>query len=160
MRKREVAGAVFTFLVLVELPLVAIRLIPAQTLSQLSAMGLNVPGLVMQTALIGLVIYVITLVKAITNKKSIAYLILDVSLNMVSLIFALLVVGVGNISSLGYSNFRLTQGKVTTEILLNFRLFIWLTVGVVTLSVLRSVAMFREVRSEKTANNPLNTTTN
>jgi hypothetical protein len=156
MRRREVAGALFTFFVLVLLPQVAIRLMPAQTLNQLSAMGLDVPGLILQTSLIGIVIFVITLVKAITNRTSIVYLILDVSLNMVSLVFALLVVGMGNIGSLGYSSFRLTQGKVTTEILLNLRLFIWLTVGVVILSVFQSVAKFREVRAEKTAKNPAN----
>jgi len=40
-------------------------------------------------------------------------------------------VGVGNIGSLGYSSFKLTQGKVTMEILLDLRVFIWLTIGVV-----------------------------
>ena len=153
MRRAEVAGALFTFLVLVALPLTAIRLIPAQTLDQLSARGLNVPGLATQTALLGLVISAIALAKAITKRTLITYLILDVSSNLVSLAFALLVVGVGNIGSLGYSNFRFMQGKVTTEILLDLSFFIWLTIGVVTLSILQSVAKFHEDRGEEAAKN-------
>ena len=155
VRRGEVAGALFTFLVLVALPLAAIRLIPVQRLDQLSAMGLDVPSLVAQTALLGLIISAIALVKAIIKKTSIAYLILDVSSNLVSLTFALLVVGVGNIGSLGFSNFRFIQGKVTTDMLLDLRFFIWLTVGVVTLSVLQSVAKFRENRGEEAAKNSL-----
>lgn len=153
VRRGEVAGALFTFLVLVALPLATIRFLPVQTLDQLSAMGLDVPGLATQTALLGLIISAIALVKAIIMRTSIAYLILDISSNVVSLAFALLVVGVGNIGSLGYSNFRFTQGKVTTEILLDLRFFIWLTVGVVALSVLQSVAKFREDRGEEAAKN-------
>jgi uncharacterized membrane protein YuzA (DUF378 family) len=75
--------------------------------------------------------------------------VLDASSNVVSLIFALMVVGVGNIGSLGYSSFTLKQGKVTTEIALDLRVFIYLTVGVVAVSVLQSVARFREARAEK-----------
>ena len=57
--------------------------------------------------------------------------------------------GVGNIGSLGYSSFKLTQGKVTMEILLDLRVFIWLTIGVVVLNVLQSLVRFREVRAEE-----------
>ncbi len=153
VRWGEVAGALFTFLLLVALPLAAIRLLPAQTLDQLTATGLDIPSLATQAALLGLVISAIALAKAITERTSIAYLILDISSNLVSLAFALLIVGVGNIGSLGYSSFKFTQGKVTTEILLDLRVFIWLTVGVVALSVLQAVAKFREARAEETAKN-------
>ena len=134
---------------LVVLPLAAIRLIPPQTLDQLAATGLDVQSLATQTALLGLVVSAISLAKAITVSTSIAYLILDVSSNLVSLAFALLIVGVGNIGSLGYSSFKLTQGKVTTEILLDLRVFIWLTIGVVALNVLQALVKFREARAEE-----------
>jgi hypothetical protein len=153
VRWSEVAGALLTFLVLVALPLAAIRLIPAQTLDQLTATGLDIPSLATQTALFGLVISAIALVKAMIARTSIAYFLLDVSSNLVSLVFALLIVGMGNIGSLGYSSFKFTQGKVTTEILMDLRVFIWLTVGVVSLSVLQSVAKFREARAEEAARN-------
>ena len=148
IRWGEGAGALVTCLVLVALPLAAIRLLPAQTLDQLSATGLDVQGLATQTAMLGLVVSAIALAKAIVDRTSIAYLILDVSSNIVSLAFALLVVGVGNIGSLGYSSFNLKQGKVTTEIVLDLRVFIYLTLGVVAVSVLQSIAKFREARAE------------
>jgi hypothetical protein len=148
VRWDEVAGALLTFLVLVALPLAAIRLLPSQTLDQLSATGLDVQGLATETAMLGLVISAIALAKAIAERTSIAYLVLDISSNIVSLAFALLVVGVGNIGNLGYSSFSLNQGKVTTEIVLDLRVFIYLTIGVVTVSVLQSIVRFREARAE------------
>ena len=149
LRWGEAASALLTFLILVVLPLAAIRLIPPQTLDQLAATGLDVQNLATQTALLGLVVSAISLAKAITVSTSMVYLILDVSSNLVSLAFALLIVGVGNIGSLGYSSFKLTQGKVTTEILLDLRVFIWLTIGVVALNVLQALVKFREVRTDE-----------
>ena len=145
----DVNSALFTFLILVMLPLVALRFIPTQTLEQLLAAGLDIQNVVKQTALFGLVVSVISLAKAITTSTSIVYLILDISSNLVSLAFAFLIVGIGNIGSLGYSSFKLTQGKVTTEILFDLRVFIWLTIGVVTLNVLQSLVRFREARADE-----------
>jgi hypothetical protein len=149
VRWGEVGWALLTFVALVALPLMAVQYIPEQTLAQLSTLGLDVPALAMSSALLGLVISAIALAKAIVARTSLAYLILDVSSNIVSLVFALLVVGVGNVGSLGYSNFSLKQGKVTTEIVFDLRVFIYLTVALVAVSVLQSIARFREESSEE-----------
>ncbi len=148
VRWGEVIGALFTFLVLVAIPLAAVNYMPAQTLEQLSATGLNIQLLATETAMLGLVVSAIALAKAVTNRTSVAYLLLDISSNIISLVFALLVVGVGNIASLGLSSFSLQQGKVTTEIVLDLRIFIYITICVVTFSVLQSIAKFREARAE------------
>jgi hypothetical protein len=148
VRWGEVAGALFTFLILVALPLAAVNYLPAQTLEQLSATGLNIQSLATEMAMLGLVVSAIALAKAVADRTSVAYLLLDISSNIISLVFALLVVGVGNIASLGLSSFSLQQGKVTTEIILDLRIFIYITICVVTFSVLQSIAKFREARSE------------
>ena len=148
LRWGEAAGALLTFLVFVALPIAAQYFIPTQILEQFSATGLNVQTLAREIATIGIIISVIALAKAFVERTSITYLILNISSNIVSLAFALLVVGVGNISSLGYSSFNLKQGKVTTEILLDLRVFIYLTIGVVAVSVLQTIARFREARAE------------
>ncbi len=149
VRWGEVAGALLTFLILVALPLGAIQYMPSATLQQLEATGLNLRSLATQTAMLGLVVSALTLVKAIVAKTSIVYLIVDVSSNIVSFAFALLVVGVGNIGNLGYSSFSLKQARLTTEIVLDLRVFIWFTVAVVGLSVLQSIARFREAKAEE-----------
>ena len=149
VRWGEVAGALVTFLVLVALPLGAIQFIPSATVSQLEATGLNLQSLVTQTAMLGLVVSALALVKALVARTSITYLIVDISSNIVSLAFALLVVGVGNVGNLGYSSFSLKQTKLTTEILLDLRVFIWLTVAVIGLSVLQSIARYREAKREE-----------
>jgi len=150
VRWSEAAAVLLTFLGLVALPLIAIQLVPAQTLDQLKVTGLDIQDFLMQTAVLGLIISVIALVKAIIRRTSIAYLVFSVSSDLISLAFALLVIGVGNVGSLGYSSFKFMQGKVVTEIVLDLRVFIWLSVGVVAISVLQSVVKFREMRSEIT----------
>jgi len=150
VRWSEAAAVLLTFLGLVALPLIAIQLVPAQTLDQLKVTGLDIQDFLMQTAVLGLIISVITLVKAIIRRTSIAYLVFSVSSDLISLAFALLVIGVGNVGSLGYSSFKFMQEKVVTEIVLDLRVFIWLSVGVVAISVLQSVVKFREMRSEIT----------
>ncbi len=149
IRWGEVGGALVTFLVLVALPLAAIQYIPSATMQQLEATGLNLQTLATQTAMLGLVVSALALVKAVVAKASIIYLVVDVSSNIVSLVFALLVVGFGNVGNLGYSSFSLKQAKLTTEILLDLRVFIWLTVAVVGLSVLQSIARYREAKREE-----------
>ena len=137
VRWGEVAGALLTFLIIVALPLVAINYVPAQTIDQLSSTGLDVQGLATQTAMLGLVVSAIALAKVsvdyvdhLPHSRRIV--------NVFTLVFALLIVGVGNIGNLGLSSFSLKQGKVTTEIVLDLRIFIYLTIGVVTFSVLQS----------------------
>ena len=142
----DINSALFTFLTLVALPLVAIKFIPVQTLEQLSATGFDIQSVVEQTVLLGLIVSAISLAKAITASTSIVYLILDISSNLVSLAFAFFIMSVGNIGRLGYTSLKLTQGKVTTDILLDLRVFIWLTLGVVALTVLQSLVRFREAR--------------
>jgi len=151
IRWGEVMWALLSFVTLVGLPLAAVNYVPEQTLTQVASLGLDLPSLATETALLGLVISSIALAKAIVEPTSVVYLVLDASSNVVSLVFALMGVGAGNIGSLGYSSFALKQGKVTTEIALDLRVFIYFTVGVVALSVLQSVARFREARAEKKA---------
>lgn len=155
VRWGEAGWALVIFIVLVGLPIAAIRYLPEQTISQLSSLGLDVQSLANQTAMLGLVVSAIVLAKAIVTPTSLAYLILDVSSNVVSLVFALLVVGAGNIESLGYSSFRITEGKLTTEIALDLHVFIYLTVAAVAISVLQLIAKYREVRAgEKATTSP------
>jgi uncharacterized membrane protein YuzA (DUF378 family) len=62
--------------------------------------------------------------------------------------FALLIVGAGNIGSLGYSSLNLSEGKQTAEITLDLRAFIYISLGTVALRILQSVVRFREARAE------------
>jgi membrane protease YdiL (CAAX protease family) len=150
----EITWALLTFIVLVVLPLAAINYLPTQTMDQLSSTGIDLRTLATETAMLGIVISAIALAKAIIETTSIAYLVLDVSINIVTIVFALLVVGVGNIGSLGLSSFSLKQGNVTTEITLDLRVFIWLTIATVLLSVTQSVARFREARANAAVKSP------
>ena len=151
VRYGDVGVAIATFLVLVALPLSVIWFLPPDYVQQFSSAGLDIPSVLYQTAALGVVISVVTLAKAFIDKASIKYLLLGIASEVISLAFALLVVGAGNIGNLGYSNIRIAQGKLTTVIALDLRVFVWLTIVVVGLSVLQTIMKFREAKAEKTA---------
>lgn len=151
VRYGDVGVALAAFLVLVALPLSVIRFLPPEYVQQFSSAGLDIQGVLYQTVVLGVVISAVTLAKAFIDKASIKYLLLGITSEVIFLAFALLVVGAGNIGSLGYSNLRIAQGKLTTVLALDLRVFVLLTIGVVGLSVLQTVAKFREAKAEKAA---------
>ena len=148
IRWGEAAGALVTLIVFVALPLAALRYLPPQTLLQLEETGIDVQGFVNQMVTLGLVFTAIAVGKALTAKSSVAYLILDVSSIVAGLAFALLIVGAGDIGSLGYSSLKLGEGKQTAEITLDLRAFIYISLATVALRILQSVVRFREARAE------------
>src|SRR5512136_1791398 len=103
VRWGEAAGALVTLAVFVALPLAALRYLPPQTLLQLEETGLDVQGFVSQMALLGLVLAALAVGKSLSAKSSVWYLVLDVSSIVAGLAFTLLVIGVGDLGSFGYS---------------------------------------------------------
>jgi hypothetical protein len=148
IRWGEATGALLTLIAFVALPLAAQRYLPPQTLLQLEETGLDTQGFVNQMVMLGLVFTALTVGRALAAKSSVEYLILDVSSIVAGLVFTLLIVGAGDIGSLGYSSLSLSEGKQATEITLDLRAFIYISLGTVALRILQSVVRFREARAE------------
>ena len=148
VRWGEAAGALVTLTVFVALPLTALRYLPSQTLLQLEEAGLEVQSLVNQTVMLGLVLTALAIGKALAAKSSVEYLVLDVSSIVAGLVFTLLIVGAGDLGSLGYSRLTLSEGKQATEITLDLRAFVYISLGIVALMILQSVLRFREAKAE------------
>jgi hypothetical protein len=149
IRWGEAAGALVTLIVFVALPLAALRYLPPQTALQLEETGLDVRGLVNQMVVLGLVLTALEVGRAHAAKSSVGYLILDVSSIVAGLAFTLLIVGAGNIGSLGYSTLNLGGGRQVTEITLDLRAFIYISLGTVALRITQSVLRFREARARE-----------
>ncbi len=148
IRRSDIGSAIVTFLILVVLPIAAFLYL-APDVQRFTSSSLDLQGVMYQTVALGVVITTLALIKAVVDEASVTYLLVSVASEVVSLAFALLVVGVGNIQNLGYSSFTIAQGKLTTIVVLDLRIFVWLTFTVVFASVLRTVAQFREVRTER-----------
>jgi hypothetical protein len=148
VEKGAVFSSLIVILLLVVLPIVAIRYMPTELVTQLEAAGFNVNSFITQTVMLGLFVATITLLKGVIDKSSLIYLILDIAGNTVSLAFALLVIGIGNISSLGLTSFKIQQAKIILYISLDLRIFLWLSIGVVVLGVIRSILKFNEAKTE------------
>ena len=152
IRWGEAAGALVTLTVFIALPVAALRYLPPETLIQLEKTGLDIKGFVNQMVIMGLILTALTLGKALAAKFSVEYLILDVSLIVASIAFTLLIVGAGNIGSLGYTSFNLNEGNLAMEITLDLRAFIYISLGIVALRILQSVLSFREARAVRALN--------
>lgn len=143
-----VFSALITIALFVVIPQVLIRLLPSSVLTQFEASGLDLQSFVIQSSILGIVIAAITLSKGIVKKTSITYLILDVVANTVALAFLLIVVGIGNVGNLGLTSFNIKQENASVNIILNLQIFIWITIGLVTLRVINSIVEFGEARAE------------
>lgn len=150
VRQSAVVSAFATILILVVLPFVVLRLLPDEMLSQLESSGFSLQSFVVQMAMLGFIVAAITLVKGIFERTSITYLILDVLENIVSLIFTFFIIGVGNIGNLGFTSFRIVQGNLTANIILDIRFFLWVAMVVVGLRVVSSIVEFNEEKTEVT----------
>ena len=148
VRWGEAAGALVTLIVFVALPLAALRYLPPQALLPLEETGLDVQGLVYQMVALGLILFALEVGRAFVAKSSVGYLVLDVSSIVAGLAFTLLIVGAGDIGSLGYSRLNLGGGRQVTEITLDLRAFVYISLGAVALRVFQSVLRFREARAE------------
>ncbi len=153
IRRSDAGSAIVTLLTLVVLPIAAFLYL-APDAQRLTSSSLDLREVLYQTVALGVVITILALIKAVIDKASISHLFLSVASEVVSLAFALLVVGVGNIENLGYSSFRISQGKLTTIVALDLRVFLWLTFAVVAAGVLKIVAQFMEVRAERATAQP------
>jgi hypothetical protein len=146
LEKGAVFSSIIVFFLLVVAPIVAIMYMPPALSTQLEASGLNFRSFITQTIILGLLIAFITLGKGIVDKASLIHLILDIAGNTVSLVFALLVIGIGNISNLGLASFKIQQSKVILNINLDLRIFLILSICVVVLNVIRSIFEFNEAK--------------
>ena len=148
MKSSTVIKAILAFLVFVILPLAGLRYLPKGLKDQLQSTGFDTQSFAIETATIGLIVTLIILIKGIVDPTSVTYLIVSLISSGLSLIFTLVVLGVGSISNLGLTSFKVVNNQVETYIKLDLRVFIWIMMGVVLFQMAQAYFEWHEAKTE------------
>ena len=149
MKSSTVIKAILAFLVFVILPLAGLRYLPKGLKDQLQSTGFDTQSFAIETATIGLIVTLIILIKGIVDPTSVTYLIVSLISSGLSLIFTLVVLGVGSISNLGLTSFKVVNNQVETYIKLDLRVFIWIMMGVVLFQMAQAYFEWQEAKTEQ-----------
>ena len=147
-RTGAILSALFTLAIFVGLPIGVLYLLPADLAAQLSQVGFSVQGLLDQTVIIGVVIAAITIAKGFIDDKTVTYLLLNLASNGITLLFTFIVLGLGNVGSMGLTTVNLNMENAETTVVMDMRLLLQVAVLTVVLKMIQAVLEWREARVE------------
>ncbi len=130
------------------IPYIAPNYLSPETMAMTADYGFDLPSLFNQMMIIGAVSAALTLVKVFVDETSIISLLVTIVQNLSSLIFMVVLLGAGNIMSMGLTEFTIEQVGVTSIIRMDLRVFIYFTFGTIGLKVIQSYLEWTEVRRD------------
>lgn len=130
------------------IPYIAPNYLSPETIAMATDYGFDLPSLFNQMMMIGAVTAALTLVKVFVDETSIISLLVTIVQNLSSLIFMVVLLGAGNIMSMGLTEFTIEQVGVTSIIRMDLRVFIYFTFGTIGLKVIQSYLEWTEVRRD------------
>ena len=145
IKSSTVIKAILTLIFFVVLPLAGPRYLPKDIKEKLQSSGFDTQSFAIETATIGFVVTVIILIKGIVDPSSVTYLLVSLVSSGLSLIFTLIVLGVGSISNLGLTSFKVVANQIETYIKLDLRVFIWIMMGVVLFQMAQAYFEWQEL---------------
>jgi hypothetical protein len=141
-------SAAITLILFVGVPYLLPSYITPELAEFLVESGINIDVVVSQIIVIGLIAAALTLLKGFVSPIGITYLFVAVAQNVFTLVFAVILLGVGNIAALGITEFTLPMQQVTNTIRMDLRVFIYLTFLTVGLKVLQTYLEWSEARKD------------
>ncbi|KON31213.1 hypothetical protein AC482_01535 [miscellaneous Crenarchaeota group-15 archaeon DG-45] len=147
IRAGAVASAVITLAVFAVLPLALPALLPPDLTDAISLMGFDLPSLLNEVAIIGVVLSAIALARGLVEKTSPAYPALSAVSNVGWLAFSLLVLGLGEIGTLGVTELSFEVPGGVNAVVFDMQLFVYIAVVAVGLKIIHSVLEFLDARS-------------
>ncbi len=145
-------GAVFsaaiTLILFVGIPYYLPSYIPADLAAQIEQSGFSIASFTNQIMIIGAVTAGFTLVGGFVDPKSVIALIVKIAQAGSSLIFLVLLLGAGNIASLGYTEFEIAMQGATTSIAMDLRVFVYISIATILLKVVQVYLEWNEARIE------------
>ena len=110
--------------------------------------GFDLDSFLNQIMMVGAVTAAITLVKGLAGKTSPLWLMAALAQNVSSLVFTLILLGAGDILSFGVVELTMLMEAARNQIIMNMRVFVYLSTEVSVLSMFRSYFVWREARLE------------
>jgi hypothetical protein len=143
-----VISAAITLILFVGIPYMLPSYIPPDLAAQIEQSGFDLAGFTSQIMLIGAVTAGLTLVGGFVDPKSIVSLVVKIAQAGSSLVFMVLLLGAGNIASLGYTQFDVAMQGVQSSIAMDLRVFVYISIATILLKVVQVYLEWNEARIE------------
>jgi len=147
-KTRPFISAIITLILFVVVPYMLPEYIPPDVNQLIAESQIDLDWFLNQIMLVGAVTAAITLVKGLAGKTSPVWLLASLAQNVSSLVFTLILLGAGDIMSLGVVELTMDAENATNYITMNMRVLLYLSIEVVALSMIRSYLLWREARIE------------
>ena len=144
----SVISALITVLIFVGIPYLLPDYLPQDIAQMMTDAGIDIPSFLTQMKILGGITAMITLVKGFVDKTSVIYLLASVVQNVSALGFTVILLGAGDYASLGLTEFTVDMEGAVSQIVMDMRMFVYLTVGVVALRIIQSYLEWGEAKAE------------
>ena len=141
-----IISALITLVIYVGIPYIAPSYLTSESMEMAANYGFDLPMIFNQMMIIGVVTAALTLIKGFVDETSIISLLVTIGQNLSSLIFMVILLGAGNILSMGLTEFSIEQQGVSSLIRMDLRVFIYFTFGTIGLKVIQSYLEWTEAR--------------
>jgi hypothetical protein len=142
-----VIAALVTLILFVGVPYMLPEYLPPDIAQLLAQSGFELQGFINQIMILGAVTAALTLVKGFVGKASPISLVISVAQNLSSLAFMVVLLGAGNIASLGVTTITVAVENTTSHIVMDFSVFIYFTVLTVGLRVVEAYLDWSEAKA-------------
>lgn len=149
-RARAVLDAILTLVTSALIPLMLPGMLPPDVMEAASYLPFKLTGLMNEIALIGVVMAALALSKGFVDEASPVHLGISTISKVLWLVLIFVVMGLGRIGNPGVTTFTMEMEGAVSTVVLDFRVFIYLTILTVLLKIAHSFLLFREARLEKT----------
>jgi hypothetical protein len=143
-KTQPVVSAIITLILFVVVPYVLPEYIPPHINQFIAESQIDLDWFLKQIMVVGAVTTALTLVKGLAGKTSRVWLLASIAQNVSSLVFTLILLGAGDIMSLGVIELTMEMENATNHITMNLRVLVYLSIEVVALSMIRSYLRWRE----------------
>jgi Flp pilus assembly protein protease CpaA len=147
-KTRPVISAIITLILFVVVPYLLPEYIPPDINRLIVESRIDLDWFLNEIMVVGAVSAVIKLVKGFAGKASPIWLFASLAQNVSSLVFTLILLGAGDILSLGVIELTIENENATNYIIMNMRVLVYLSIEVVVLSMIRSYLRWKEARVE------------
>ncbi len=143
-----IISASLTLILFVGVPYMLPQYLPPDMMQTVIDSGFEYQRLLNQIMMVGGVTAALTLIKGFVDDSSVISLLVSVAQNVSTIIFTIVLLGAGDIASLGLTELTVEAEGYTSLIKMDMRIFITFTGVTVILKVIKSYLEWNEARIE------------
>jgi hypothetical protein len=148
-RLEAIFSTLITLILFVGIPYILPNYIPEDLAVQLEQSGFNLDSFSNQMMIIGAITAGLTILSGFVDPTSVIALLVNLAQACSSLIFIILLLGVGNITGLGYTEFQIDMQGVQSKISMDLRVFVYISIVTIVLKMMQVYLKWNETRIEE-----------